>query len=106
MASYRAAGSVIGQGITNFITDWDRVSAMVNKLNEIQLFRFLSIQAVGLTLIAIGVYSAKIGTGVAGRFIEARLGKPSLIRETSRMSFFQSLRHPFQVCHIHSKQHK
>ena len=28
-----------------------------------------------------------MGTGIAGRFIEARLGKPSLIRETSRLSF-------------------
>ncbi len=38
-----------------------------------------------------------MGTGVAGRFVEARLGKPSLIRETSRMSLFQSLRHPLKV---------
>ena len=35
-----------------------------------------------------------MGTGVATRFIEARLGKPALIRETSRLSFFQTLRHP------------
>ena len=33
---------------------------------------------------------------MAGRFIEARLGKPSLIRETSRLSFFQSIRHPIK----------
>ena len=38
-----------------------------------------------------------MGTGIAGRFIEARLGKPSLIRETSRLSFFQSIRHPILV---------
>ena len=35
-----------------------------------------------------------MATGVAGRFIEARLGKPSLIRETSRLSLFQKFRHP------------
>ena len=46
---------------------------------------------------AFGIYTAKMGTGVAGRFIEARLGKPSLIRETSRLSFFQSMRHPIQA---------
>lgn len=45
-------------------------------------------------MVAFGIYTAKMGTGVASRFIEARLGKPSLIRETSRLSFFQSLRHP------------
>ena len=60
------------------------------------LFARLS-QAAGLTLIAVGVYSAKIGTGLAGRFLEARLGKPSLIRETSRLSVLQTLRHPFKV---------
>ena len=38
-----------------------------------------------------------MGTGVAARFIEARLGKPSLIRETSRLSLFQSLRHPIKA---------
>ena len=38
-----------------------------------------------------------MGTGIAGRFIEARLGKPSLIRETSRLSLIQSFRHPIQA---------
>lgn len=54
-------------------------------------------QAAGLTLVAFGIYAAKMGTGVAARFIEARLGKPSLIRETSRLSFVQSLRHPIKA---------
>ena len=31
------------------------------------------------------------------RFIEARLGKPSLVRDTSRLSVFGTLRHPVQV---------
>lgn len=57
----------------------------------------IPLQAAGLTIIAVGIYAAKMGTGIAGRFIEARLGKPSLIRETSRLSFLQSLRHPFKV---------
>ena len=39
-----------------------------------------------------------MGTGVAARYVEARLGKPSLIRETSRLSFFQGLRRPVKVC--------
>jgi len=37
-----------------------------------------------VTAVAIGIYAAKTTTGVAGRFVESRLGKPSLIRETSR----------------------
>lgn len=57
---------------------------------------FLS-QVAGLTLLAVGVYSAKNATSVAGRYIEARLGKPSLVRETSRISVLEALRHPIQV---------
>lgn len=55
------------------------------------------LKAAGITLVAIGVYTARMGTGVAGRFIEARLGKPSLIRETSRLSASQTILHPFAV---------
>lgn len=54
-------------------------------------------QVAGLTLLAVGVYSAKNATLVAGRYIEARLGKPSLVRETSRISVLEALRHPLQV---------
>lgn len=50
-----------------------------------------------MTLLAVGVYSAKNATSVAGRYIEARLGKPSLVRETSRISVLEALRHPIQV---------
>ena len=139
----RAAGSLIGEGITNFITDWDKISATVSgvcvcvcvcvyvcacvcvcvcvcvcppvlhllPLHLLFLFSFasstlsssfpsspitLSLTA-GLTLVAFGIYTARMGTGITGRFIEARLGKPSLIRETSRLSFFQSIRHPILV---------
>ena len=31
------------------------------------------------------------------RFVEARLGKPSLVRETSRTTLFGALRHPLEV---------
>lgn len=54
-------------------------------------------QVAGLTLLAVGIYSAKNATLVAGRYIEARLGKPSLVRETSRISLLEALRHPLQV---------
>ena len=37
-------------------------------------------------MLAVGVYSAKYGTSTIARYIGARLGKPSLIRETSRLA--------------------
>lgn len=55
------------------------------------------LQVAGLTLLAVGVYSAKNATSVAGRYVEARLGKPSLVRETSRITVLEALRHPVQV---------
>ncbi|NXC12147.1 ATD3A protein, partial [Corythaeola cristata] len=56
-----------------------------------------SLQVAGLTLLAVGVYSAKNATAVAGRYIEARLGKPSLVRETSRITVLEALKHPIKV---------
>lgn len=38
-----------------------------------------------------------MSTGIAGRYIETRLGKPSLIRDTSRRTVMQSLSHPIQT---------
>lgn len=51
----------------------------------------------GLTLLAAGVYSARNATAVAGRYIEARLGKPSLVRETSRITVAEAIKHPIKV---------
>ncbi|MEQ2212117.1 ATPase AAA domain-containing protein 3, partial [Xenoophorus captivus] len=51
----------------------------------------------GLTLLAVGVYSARNATGVAGRYIEARLGKPSLVRETSRFTVGEAIKHPVKT---------
>uniref|UniRef100_F7H1V6 ATPase family AAA domain containing 3A n=1 Tax=Callithrix jacchus TaxID=9483 RepID=F7H1V6_CALJA len=79
--SIRTAGTLFGEGFRAFVTDWDKVTATV----------------AGLTLLAVGVYSAKNATAVTGRYIEARLGKPSLVRETSRVTVLEALRHPIQV---------
>lgn len=54
-------------------------------------------QVAGLTLLAAGVYSARNATAVAGRYIEARLGKPSLVRETSRITVAEAIKHPVKV---------
>uniref|UniRef100_A0A8C2Z8R1 ATPase family AAA domain containing 3A n=1 Tax=Cyclopterus lumpus TaxID=8103 RepID=A0A8C2Z8R1_CYCLU len=54
-------------------------------------------QVAGLTLLAVGVYSARSATAVAGRYIEARLGKPSLVRETSRFTVAEAIKHPVKM---------
>ncbi|XP_033084624.1 ATPase family AAA domain-containing protein 3A [Trachypithecus francoisi] len=81
LESIRTAGTLFGEGFHAFLTDQKKVTATV----------------LGLTLLAGGVYSAKNGTAAAARFIEARLWKPSLVRETSRITVLEALQHPFQV---------
>lgn len=66
---------------------------------------FFSFKATGLTLLALGIYSAKNATGVAGRFIEARLGKPSLVRDTSRITVVEAIKHPIKVKPAYIFQH-
>lgn len=78
---FRTAGSVLGSGASALLKDWDKILAAAG----------------GLSLVALGVYTAKGSTGVASRYIEARLGKPSLVRETSRFSALEVLRHPIQT---------
>lgn len=81
LESIRTAGAVFGEGFRAFVSDWDKVTATV----------------AGLTLLAVGVYSARNATGVAGRYIEARLGKPSLVRETSRIAVMEAIKHPVKT---------
>uniref|UniRef100_UPI00358FA650 ATPase family AAA domain-containing protein 3-B-like n=1 Tax=Myxine glutinosa TaxID=7769 RepID=UPI00358FA650 len=81
LESIRTAGTVFGEGFRAFISDWDKVTAAV----------------AGLTLLAVGVYTAKNTTGVAARYVEARLGKPSLVRDTSRITLLETLKHPITV---------
>lgn len=55
------------------------------------------VQVFGVTLAAAGIYTAKNSIGVTARFVEARIGKPALVRETSRFTVLESLRHPIQT---------
>lgn len=66
-------GETMGKGMRDFLSDPEKMTAA----------------AATVTAIALGIYSARVGTSVAGRYIESRLGKPSLIRETSRRSVLQ-----------------
>ncbi|XP_031422202.1 ATPase family AAA domain-containing protein 3-A-like isoform X4 [Clupea harengus] len=81
LESIRTAGAVFGEGFQAFATDWDKVTVTV----------------AGLSLLAVGIYSARNATGVAARYIEARLGKPSLVRETSRISTGEAIKHPVKT---------
>lgn len=71
-------GKLMGEGLASYLNDKEK----------------LTNTALVVSCIALGVYTARTGTGVAGRFIEARLGKPSLVRETSRATVTQFIRHP------------
>uniref|UniRef100_A0A914XRN9 AAA+ ATPase domain-containing protein n=1 Tax=Plectus sambesii TaxID=2011161 RepID=A0A914XRN9_9BILA len=77
----KTGGSVIGAGAQAFISDWNKILAAAG----------------GLSVLAVGVYTAKRGTGVAARFVEARLGKPSLVRDTSRITPIETFKHPIKT---------
>lgn len=78
---FRTAGAVLGNGANALLQDWDKVMAAAG----------------GLTLLAFGIYTAKGSTGVASRYLEARLGKPTLVRETSRFSLIDTIKHPIEA---------
>lgn len=71
-------GKMIGQGLSSYLDDREK----------------LRNTALAITGMAAGIYTARTGIGIAGRFVEARLGKPSLVRETSRLSMGQLAKTP------------
>jgi len=71
-------GKMLGDGLSSYLTDGEK----------------LRNTAFMVSLAAVGIYSAKTAAGVGGRFIEARLGKPSLVRETSRVAASQLIKNP------------
>lgn len=71
-------GKMIGDGLSSYLDDTEK----------------LRNTAFTVTAVAAGIYTAKTGISIMGRFVEARLGKPSLVRETSRITIPQFLKHP------------
>mmetsp|Transcript_36511 Transcript_36511/g.75992 ORF Transcript_36511/g.75992 Transcript_36511/m.75992 type:complete len:580 (-) Transcript_36511:382-2121(-) len=71
-------GKMLGEGISSYLNDQEK----------------LRNTALTVTGIAVGIYTARTSIGITGRFVEARLGKPSLIRETSRFTMSQFARNP------------
>ncbi|XP_069959812.1 ATPase family AAA domain-containing protein 3-A isoform X3 [Cherax quadricarinatus] len=81
LSSIKTAGAAIGTGLDTFLSDPAKIQAAVG----------------GLVALTAGYYAAKGSLGIMFRFVEARLAKPSLIRETSRFSLFEAVRHPLQT---------
>ncbi|CAE7443103.1 atad3 [Symbiodinium microadriaticum] len=78
LESIKLSSSTIGAGLKEFISDREK---LINT-------------TITLTGIAFGLYTARVSTGVVGRYVEARLGKPSLVRETTKRNVLQALRSP------------
>jgi len=72
---------VIGAGLQEFLDDKKKVITVI----------------AGLSALAVGWYTAKRGTGVTAKYIEARLGKPSLVREPSRITPLETIKHPIKT---------
>ncbi|KAK3861694.1 hypothetical protein Pcinc_026928 [Petrolisthes cinctipes] len=81
LSSIKTAGAAIGTGVDAFLSEPAKIQAAV----------------AGLVALTAGYYAAKGSLAIMFRFVEARLAKPSLVRETSRISPFDTLRHPVQT---------
>lgn len=81
LESIKTTANILGTGLNLLLTDWDKILATAG----------------GLSLIALGIYTAKGATSISTKYIEARLGKPSLVRETSRFSLMESIKHPIDA---------
>eukprot|EP00163_Fabomonas_tropica_P024361 TRINITY_DN4205_c0_g1_i8.p1 TRINITY_DN4205_c0_g1~~TRINITY_DN4205_c0_g1_i8.p1 ORF type:complete len:382 (+),score=100.86 TRINITY_DN4205_c0_g1_i8:286-1431(+) len=64
----KITGNLVLEGITDYFNDSDKIMGTITLLGGV----------------ALCAYAAKTSTGIAGRYIESFIGKPSLIRETSR----------------------
>jgi ATPase family AAA domain-containing protein 3A/B len=71
-------GKLLGEGVASYLNDKEK----------------LRNTALTITGIAVGIYTARTSIGITGRYVEARLGKPSLVRETSRFTTSQFIRDP------------
>eukprot|EP00559_Dactyliosolen_fragilissimus_P005241 CAMPEP_0184860828 /NCGR_PEP_ID=MMETSP0580-20130426/5634_1 /TAXON_ID=1118495 /ORGANISM="Dactyliosolen fragilissimus" /LENGTH=553 /DNA_ID=CAMNT_0027358081 /DNA_START=300 /DNA_END=1961 /DNA_ORIENTATION=- len=80
LRALKDGGKMVGEGLGSYLDDREK----------------LRNTALMLTAVAGGVYATRTTAGVMGRFVEARLGKPSLVRETSRLSVGSFVKHPVQ----------
>jgi ATPase family AAA domain-containing protein 3A/B len=78
MSGIKLAGTIFGDGFQNFLSDKEKLTNTV----------------ITISAIAFGISASRMATGVVGKYIESRLGKPSLIRETSRYNISEAIRSP------------
>jgi ATPase family AAA domain-containing protein 3A/B len=78
LEAIRVATSSVGGGISAFLADERKVLTAVG----------------GITAAAGGIYVARASSSVLGAYIAARLGKPSLVRDTSRVTLATLAREP------------
>jgi ATPase family AAA domain-containing protein 3A/B len=71
METLNATFSSIGSGVSSLLADKQRLTAL----------------CLGRTGVFLGLFAAKQGTRVAATLVERSLGKPPLVRETSRWTF-------------------
>lgn len=76
-----SAGNLIGTGLNTLID------------NNKKALGF----AIAVGGVAMAIYGAKYGLGTTARIIEARIGKPTLVRETTRLNYKDTLRHPINA---------
>ncbi|CDR96366.1 ATPase, AAA family protein, putative [Babesia bigemina] len=79
LESLHVTFSSLGSAFSSLLADKQRLTAGVTSL----------------TALALGIYGAKAGTRLAGRVLERRLGKPPLVRETSRWTLMGGIRNIF-----------
>jgi ATPase family AAA domain-containing protein 3A/B len=78
LQALKDGGTMLGQGLSSYLNDTTQLRNTVGTI----------------TAIGVGLIAARTTIGIVGRAVEARLGKPSLIRETSRVSVGQWFRQP------------
>ncbi|PXF48289.1 ATPase family AAA domain-containing protein 3-B [Gracilariopsis chorda] len=76
--SIKVATSSVGAGLSSFVSDREKVATVVG----------------GLSAAAAGIYFARAAASVVGGYVAARLGKPSLVRDTSRITALSAFREP------------
>ncbi|KAI0565282.1 AAA+ ATPase [Gracilaria domingensis] len=86
--SIKVATSSVGAGLSSFVSDREKVATVVG----------------GLSAAAAGIYFARAAASVAGGYIAARLGKPSLVRDTSRITALSAFREP--IASVRSLWHR
>lgn len=75
MEAIQSIFSGLGAGSKTLLEDRSKMTALVG----------------GLTALALGVYTARAGTRVAGNLLERKLMRPPLVRETSRFTWSRAI---------------